>query len=116
MKKPQEWNTLLAPEVSNATAWNTVGVEAKKWLITNVRAGDMVSTTTLAEALYPAALARQSDAGVAARLRIFDALRSKYADKYELNGCLTFDNAIPGKGRFKGKMIVPRLWHPPQEG
>ena len=113
MKTPQEWVQLLDPSNDNAHAWATVGAEAKAYLLANVDHGDMISTATLVDALFPVIYAKQSEAGMAARLRIVDALTNRYADKYELRGCFTLGPPEAGRKRFVGKTIRRRLWHPP---
>src|ERR1039458_8183672 len=113
MKTPQEWLRALAPDINNADAWATIGTEAKAYLLAEVDHGDMISTATLVDALFPVIYAKQSEAGMAARLRIVDALTSRFADRYELKGCFTLGPPEDGRKRFKGKSIRRRLWHPP---
>ena len=113
MKTPQEWVQALLPAIDNAHAWATVGEEARHYLSAHVDHGDMISTATLVEALFPIAYAKQSDAGMGARLRIVDALTNRYADRYELHGCFTLAPAIETRIYGVRKKIRRRLWHPP---
>lgn len=111
---PNDWNTALAPSVPTRDVQKLVGKIARAHLIANVMLDDMISTTTLVEALYPLAYAKQSDEGMAARDRMFKALTARALGAYDLADCMTRGAVQPlgGKGKFKGR---PCLWHAPRE-
>ena len=111
---PQQWNEALRPEVPTIEANKFIARIARSHLIANVLLDDMVSTTTLVEALYPIAYAKQSEAGMAARQRIIHALTDRACGKYELRDCMT--KGAPERARIAGKDRVIRrnLWHAPK--
>ena len=110
---PQEWNTALRPEVPPREAQKLIGQIARAHLEHNVLVDDMVSTTTLVEALYPLAYAKQSDVGMAARGRILKALTARALGKYDLADCMT-RGVLQPLGIAK-KMGRPCLWHAPRK-
>lgn len=107
------WIVALDPSINNAEAWAFVGKMAKGYLEAKVKPGEMISTATLVEALFPLGFAKQSEEGMNSRQRIVDALTNKYTGRYELAGCFTV--APPETKRVYGvrKTIKRRLWHPP---
>lgn len=110
MMTPQEWNEAIAPRVDNKTAQALIAGMARIHLKHNVLAGDMVSTTTLIECLYPLAYASQSTAGMAARDRIARALTKRALGAHELADCMTV-STVPVQGKFG--VGYPCLWHAP---
>lgn len=110
---PQEWIKELAPEVSNRAAQAIIAKFARAHLEHNVTLDDMVSTTTLVDALFPLSLAKQSEEGMAARDRMFQALSARALGKYDLADCMTRGpQQRLGSSHFKGR---PCLWHAPKK-
>ena len=56
---PQDWNVALRPEVPNAEAHKFIATIVRAHLEHNILLDDMVSTTTLVDTIYPAALANR---------------------------------------------------------
>lgn len=109
---PQEWNTALASDVPARTAHTLIGGIVRAHLEHNVLLDDMIGTTTLVEALYPLALAKHSDVGMAARDRIFKALTPRALGKHDLADCMSRGPEQKlGGSHFKGR---PCLWHAPR--
>jgi hypothetical protein len=113
MKTPQEWNYELRLEVPTLEAFKLIGQVARAHLEHNVTLDDMVSTTTLVEALYPLAYAKQSEAGMAARGRILKALTARALGRYDLKDCM-IRGVLQPLGIAK-KMGRPCLWHAPRK-
>ena len=110
---PQDWNVALRPEVPNAEAHKFIATIVRAHLEHNILLDDMVSTTTLVDTIYPAALAKQSDVGKAARDRIFNALRKEYLAGHELKDCVT--PGIKQKIGIAKRLGTPLLWHAPRK-
>ena len=109
------WHERLAPGVPNAVAWKSVGEAALKFLNEWVPEGDMISTATLVEALYPEVLAKHSDAAMAVRKRIIEALISKTGCvKHELYNCVTLGPVVERLIFGRRQKTRPRLWHRPK--
>lgn len=110
---PPELNHALRPEVSAREAHALIAQLARAHLVHNVTLdGDMVSTTTLVEALYPQAFVR-SDEAKAARDRIFKALTKRALGRYDLADCMTLGpEQRLGTSHFRGQ---PCLWHAPRK-
>lgn len=105
MTTPAEWGVLLAPDVParevNAALAKLVRIE-----LTHVPRLSPLTTTELAEKLYPGHLARGE--GLGARNRLYQALM--YLAMTELADCAT-KGAERGMKGFGRKKIKPWLWH-----
>ena len=108
---PKQWNEALAPDQPWQITHEIVATEARKWLSENVINGDMVSTVTLVEGLYPAAIGKANEVCAKARQRIFYALKPEVAE-HTLSDCMT--RGAPTFVKWKREKIVPLLWHPPR--
>ncbi len=109
---PHEWNTALRPEVPTRNAQAFIAGIVRTHLEHNILLDDMVSTTTLVEALYPVAYVK-SDEAKAARDRIFKALTKRALGKYDLADCMSIGPEQKlGTSHFRGR---PCLWHAPRK-
>ena len=109
---PQQWIEKLNPSVPILEANKLIAKVVRAHLIANVLLDDMVSTTTLVDAIFPLDFAKQSEAGMAARKRIFQALSWRALARYDLHDCVT-----AGIERRVGTLKImgtPCLWHAPK--
>ena len=113
---PVDWNVLLAPTVPWQDAYATVEREARRMLTAYLEPAATVSTTHLADMLYPPDQMR-GEAGIAARARIFKALAA-LAEK-GLSDCASRGAPMQKKAWRAGKLqqttVRPWLWHAPRE-
>jgi hypothetical protein len=105
---PAQWNEALAPNVPWQTAYPPVGEAARAYLAAELAPGDLISTNTLVEALYPAQFARGE--GITARRRIYTALAA--LTKHGLSDCTT--KGEPQRMKRTTKYVRPNLWHAPK--
>jgi len=108
--RPQEWNHALRPEVPVAEAYAIIAKVARVHLTHNIF-GDGILTHELVEGLYPIAFAKQSEAGMAARKRIMNALTKRALGAHELADCMSIGPKqwLPWL-RTHGR---PCIWHAP---
>lgn len=102
-----EWNAILAPHVPWQDAYVAVEREARAYLV--LTDAKLLSTTELADALYPPADMR-GEAGIGARRRLFKALAA--LTNHGLQDCCT--RAEPCKSRRGLRTVRPWLWHTPR--
>lgn len=105
---PAQWNIALAPDQGWQSAYATVATEAREYLKTRLAPGDLISTNTLVEALYPAQFAKGE--GITARRRIYKALAALATRT--LADCCT--KGEPKKFGRSPKLVRPNLWHAPR--
>lgn len=105
---PAQWNVALAPDQGWQSAYATVATEAREYLKTQLAPGDLISTNTLVEALYPMRFAKGE--GITARRRIYKALAA--VAKHALADCCT--KGEPKKFGRSAKLVRPNLWHAPR--
>ena len=110
--RPSEWNEVLAPGVPDKHAYMVIANVARQHLRHNVLVAGGVTTYELVEALYPIALARQTRAGIDARLRLLRA----FDQRKPISTSLLADCMTPGPEQWlpwKGRAGQPSIWHAP---
>lgn len=106
--EPGEWNMILRPDAPWRDAYATVETSVRDYVQRVLNAGDLISTNTLVEALYPARFAKGE--GITARRRMYKALAALAT--HGLADCCT-KGAETKFGRSH-KPVKPWLWHAPR--
>lgn len=106
--QPGEWNHILQPGTPWRTCYDQVEFHTRLYLKDTLNAGDLISTNTLVEALYPARFAKGE--GITARRRMYKALAALAT--HGLADCCT--KGVETKFGRSAKMVRPWLWHAPR--